>query len=264
METSDIIWEVKKDAIRRLILSGKRADDRAFDEYRPIELKPEYIMRAEGSCLARLGNTVVLAGVKCELAEPYPDSPEDGVMMTNAELVPMASPTFMAGPPDENSIELARVVDRGIRESKMIDTKKLCIEPKKKVWNILIDLHVLDYDGNLIDAAELAACRALLTARFPKLEDETVTYGVKMDPIPVRDKPVYCSFSKIGNMIILDPTLEEEKVTDAKLMLATNQDGNVCATQKSGTGSFTAKEIDELIEVAVRKGKELRSKFLEI
>lgn len=264
MEVSDIIWEVKKDAIRKIIASGKRADDRAFDEFRSIELSPEYIKRAEGSCLIRLGNTSVLAGVKCEFGEPYPDRPDEGVLVTNAELVPMAYPTFMPGPPDENAIELARVVDRGLRESKMIDNKKLCIEPGKKVWNVLVDIHVLDYDGNLIDAAEIAACRALLTARFPKLEGELVVYSEKTDPIPVRDKPVSCSFAKIGKNCLLDPSLEEEKAMDARLTLETTQDGNVCATQKSGTGSFTAAEIDQLIEIAVKRGKEVRDKHLNI
>ena len=39
---------------------------------------------------------------------------------TDIELLPMAFPTFESGPPSEQAIEYSRVVDRGIRESKML------------------------------------------------------------------------------------------------------------------------------------------------
>ena len=77
------------------------------------------------------------------------------------ELIPLASPDFESGPPREKAIELARVVDRGIRESETIDMAKLCITPEEKVWIVFIDVHVLDYDGNLFDACSLAASAAL-------------------------------------------------------------------------------------------------------
>ena len=92
-----------------------------------------------------------------DLGEPYPDTPESGVMTTAAEMIPMASPDFEAGPPRENAIELSRVVDRGIRESEVIEVEKLCIVPDEKIWMIFIDIHIIDYDGNLFDTASLAA-----------------------------------------------------------------------------------------------------------
>ncbi len=73
-----------------------------------------------------------------DAGEPYSDSPESGVMTTAAELIPLASPDFESGPPRENAIELARVVDRGIRESEVIELDKLCIEPWEKVWIVFI------------------------------------------------------------------------------------------------------------------------------
>ena len=55
-------------------------------------------------------------------------------MMTSTELAPLADQSFDPGPPREQSIELSRVVDRGIRESRMIDFEALCIEEGEKVW----------------------------------------------------------------------------------------------------------------------------------
>ena len=133
-----IITNIKRRRMEQLISEGKRADGRDLMEYRPITIEKGFIERAEGSARVRLGRTEVAVGVKIEVESPFPDTPEEGILMVNAELVPLASPTFEPGPPDENAIELARVVDRGIRESKAIDLKKLCIVPGEKVFTVFV------------------------------------------------------------------------------------------------------------------------------
>src|SRR5512137_2321939 len=130
---STLLTHVRKRQIGQLIDTGKRLDGRNLTDYREFTIEEGLIERAEGSARIRLGKTEVLVGVKVETGEPFPDTPNDGVMTVNAELVPLAHPSFEPGPPDENSIELARVVDRGIRESHAVDTEKLCIESGKKV-----------------------------------------------------------------------------------------------------------------------------------
>ena len=144
----DIVPEITRRSITRLINDGKRADGRAFDERRDIFIEPNVIDKAEGSARVKLGDTQVIVGVKPTIGEPFGDTPNLGVLMTNCELLPMAAPGFEPGPPSPESIELARVVDRGIRESELVDLEKLCIEEGKKVWMLFIVLHVIDYDGN--------------------------------------------------------------------------------------------------------------------
>src|SRR3989337_4039736 len=160
--TSIMTSKVRQKRIGQLISHGKRLDGRGLTGYSEVQLETGLIERAEGSARVYLGKTEVLVGVKVGLGEPFPDTPNEGVLTVNAELVPLASPNFEPGPPDENSIELARIVDRGIRESKVIDTEKLCIEPGKKVFIVFVDIYVLNHDGNLIDAAAFAAVSALL------------------------------------------------------------------------------------------------------
>jgi exosome complex component RRP42 len=115
-----------------MIDEAKRVDGRELTEFREFKVEQGVIEKAEGSARVWLGNSDVLVGVKVETGEPFSDTPNEGVMTVNAELVPLASPTFEPGPTDESSIELARIVDRGIRESKAIDNQKLCIEAGKK------------------------------------------------------------------------------------------------------------------------------------
>lgn len=256
---SEVLWDLKKDAIRKMIKSGKRPDERKLDEYRKIEFFPDFIPRAEGSCLVKLGDTQVLVGIKTSVEEPYPDTPDQGSMSVGCEMGPLASPLFQPGPPDENSVEVARVVDRGVRESKMIDLEKLCIKSGEKVWNVFFDIHILDDHGNLFDAASLACVKALLNARFPKYEDDKITYGEKCDPIPVREKPVSSTFAKVDDTIILDPSYEEGTAMDCRFTIVTDENENICAMQKGGNGAFLRPEIDAIIEMALRRSKEVRN-----
>ncbi len=260
----DIIPEIKKEHILELLEQNKRIDGRGFNNYRDISIETGLIEKAEGSALVKLGKTQVMVGVKLSLGEPFPDTPNSGVLTTNAELVPIASPAFEPGPPDEDTIELARVVDRAIRESGCIDMEKLCIEEGEKVWVVFIDVHVLDYDGNLFDASTLGAVAALLNARFPALDENgNIDYKTKTDEkLPVVDKPVEVTFAKIGKHIVVDPCLEEEEVLDARLTVGYSQNGNIVAMQKGGSGSFTQEEIVELVKRGREKAAWLRG-FLE-
>ncbi|HVQ00013.1 MAG TPA: exosome complex protein Rrp42 [Candidatus Thermoplasmatota archaeon] len=158
---------IKKDYITKLAEQGKRVDGRTFDQYRPIEIETDVVKQAEGSARVKIGNTQLVVGIKMGVGEPFPDTPDCGVLSTAAEFVPLASPDFESGPPREDAIELARVVDRGVRESEVVDIKKLVMTPGEKVWLVFIDIHILDYDGNLFDAASLGALAALMTTKIP-------------------------------------------------------------------------------------------------
>jgi exosome complex component RRP42 len=205
----------------------------------------------------------VLVGVKVEFGEPFPDTPNEGVLTVNAELTPIASPGFEPGPPDENSIELARIVDRGIRESKMIDTEKLCIEPGKKVFVVFVDVYVLNHDGNLIDASALAAVSALLNTKVPKytVEDGEVKIASGYTPLPIKRRPITVTLAKIGDKLVVDPWLEEEQVMDARVTMAVDDDENICAIQKGSSGYFTPQQILDAARIIKEQAAELRKKL---
>ncbi|MFQ5891783.1 MAG: exosome complex protein Rrp42 [Candidatus Methanofastidiosia archaeon] len=258
METADLIPNIKRDYILNLAKSGERLDSRGFQDYRKIELETGVIENAEGSARIRLGGTKVIVGIKIETGEPYPDIPDRGVMITSTELIPMASPTFEAGPPRENAIELSRVVDRGIRESEAIEVEKLCIREGELVRLIFVDIHIMDYDGNLFDAAGVAAMAALMNTKMKDLDEEGNLTGELID-LPLRKVAVPCTFAKIGEFLLLDPSLDEERACDSRLTIATEDDGNICAIQKGKAGSFSMKEILEAVKISKLKGAELRA-----
>ena len=245
----EIIPTLEKRAMRALIKEGKRSDGRTFDQMRPVKITIGDYKRAEGSATVWLGKTMVAAGIKIGEGEPYPDSPDVGVLSSGAELVPAADPRFQAGPPKEEAIELARVVDRGIRESKCIDLAKLCIEPGVKTRMVFVDSYVMDNDGNYMDAASIAAIAALHNT---VIED----FG----PLPIVKKPIANTFIKVGSDILLDPTLEEEHVADARLTITVEESNNVCAMQKALSGFWTGDEVFKCIDIAMKRAPETRKK----
>ena len=260
---SSLLTKVKVKQIEQLIEKSKRLDERGLLDTREIKIEQGVIEKAEGSARVLLGKTEVLVGVKVETGEPFSDTPNDGVMTVNAELVPIASPHFEPGPPDENSIELARVVDRGIRESHAVDTEKLCIESGKKVFIVFVDVYILNHDGNLIDASALAAMAALMNTKMPNYEIKDGELKIKQGytPLPMKSHPVTVTIGKINNKLIVDPWLEEESVMDARITFATNEDGNICAIQKGGSSYFTPQQILEASKIALDKAVELRKKL---
>ncbi|MHC1605085.1 MAG: exosome complex protein Rrp42 [Candidatus Methanofastidiosia archaeon] len=253
----DAISNIKREYILNLALQDKRGDGRALSEYRKINIIPNYVKKAEGSAYVEMGATKVIVGVKYDVGTPFPDIPNQGVLTTSVELPPMASPEFEAGPPREAAIELARVVDRGIRESKTIDTEKLCIKHGELVRIVFVDIQVLDQDGNLIDASGIAAITALLCAKMPKIDEEG-NPTEEMEQLPVGKVPIPCTFAKIGGKLLIDPQLDEENIMDSRITITTDDDGNIVAMQKGEGGSFKLEEIMEAVKISKTEGQKIR------
>ncbi len=239
-----------------------RYDGRKIDEFRDIKIETGVSHGAEGSARVKIGETEVLAGVKMAIEKPYPDTPEKGNLMVNAELLALSSPEFEPGPPGAKAIEIARVVDRGIRESKAIDFEKLCIEKGEKVWSVMIDVCTINDAGNLLDAAALAAITAIKNTKFPAVKDDVVDYKNKTAKgLPLSRWPITVTVYKIGDCFIVDPLSEEEDAYDARLIAAIADDNNVCAMQKGGVEPLSIEEIGKMLDIIQKIAPKLRKKL---
>lgn len=255
--------DLKNNLIKSL-KAGVRYDGRKLDEFREINVETGVVANAEGSARVKMGDTEVIAGVKMMIEKPYPDTSDEGGLMIGAELLPLSSPDFESGPPGIQAIELARVVDRGIREAGAIDSKKLCIKQGEKAWFVSVDICSINDAGNLFDASALATLAAIKHARMPTYNEDTgaIDYSKITDQqVPMLKYPISITVIKIGNFFIVDPLPEEEAMMDARLSVASLSDGTICAMQKGGVVPIKAEDIKTMVSLAVRKAKEL-SKFI--
>ena len=263
MSSYGVISRLKRRKIQEAVATGKRMDGRGLEDLREIDVKIGVLEKAEGSAEVHLGSTRVLVGVKIGVGPPFEDTPDEGVLICNAEFVPIASPAFEPGPPDENSIELARVVDRGLRSAEVFDFAKLGLISEEKVYVIHVDLYILNYDGNLIDASAIAAITALRNTMKPvyEVKDGETVLTEKKEPLDVRKTPVAVTMVKIGDSLIVDPSADEEEVMDSRLTITVDDDGKICAIQKRGSEGLTLDEIKKSVNLAVEKAPEMRSKI---
>ena len=258
IKMESVIWDVKTDRILSLAKEGKRADGRKLDEYRKIVVEKNISDNADGSAKVRIGETEVIAGVKMVPGTPYPDSPNEGTISVGAELLPLANPAFEVGPPREAAIELARVVDRGIRESKALDFKGLCIREGELVWIAFVDFYVSNDDGNMFDTASIAALAAMNEAKIPKLEDDKIVKHEYSGKLKLSKQPLLSTYAKVAAKIFLDPSLVEEKSMTARFSSAVADDDTLCAFQKGEKGYFKEAEIEQCIDLAFKNTKEIR------
>jgi exosome complex component RRP42 len=261
------IANLTKESLKTLFSAGKRFDGRKLDETRDFEISNEVSNMAEGSARIKLGKTEVIVGVKLAPGEPYPDSRDKGNLSVSGDLLPLASPRFEPGPPEFGAIELPRLVDRAIRESKMIELDKLVINDEK-VWTVYVDVYPINDDGNLIDAASLAAIAALKEAKVPELNEHgLVDHDIKpKKKLPLADEiaPISVSFFKLGDSIILDPTREEEEACDARVTFGISKKGKqylINSCQKAGSAIFTQADIDNMMDILPDKFDELNEKL---
>jgi exosome complex component RRP42 len=258
----EITPEVTAERIRKYLEQEKRFDGRKLDEFRDIIIEENVSKKAEGSVRVKLGKTEVLVGIKMDVAAPYPDSPNKGNLMVTAEFLPLSSSRIELGPPKFDSIEVGRIIDRGIRESKLIDLEKLCIIEGEKVWTVFIDIYTINDDGNILDAAGIGAVAALKLAKIPKYDTEKkkVLYGEYEGKMPLRKmNPFAITVHKIGKHLILDPTREEEDVSETRITVGSS-DGVIYSLQKGNSSYFSVEEIEESFKIVEKAWKELFKK----
>ncbi len=254
--SDEVTAEILQTHILDLAADGRRLDGRGPDEYRALSIEPGFVTTADGSALVRLGETMALAGIKIEIGKPFPDTPNAGVLTTNAELIPLSSPTFEPGPPQPGAIEVSRVVDRAIRAAETIDLTKLCVTPGEKSWVCYVDIHILGHAGNLIDAALLAAVTALTRATVPAKRFEV---GEADYPLAPAHLPIECTFVRLGDAIVVDPTFDEEAAAQGRLTVATDESGRVVAMQKGLVGAFSPDDVRSVVRRAFVHGDRLRA-----
>ncbi len=252
------------DRIKKYLEKGKRFDSRKLDEFRDIAIEIGVAKNAEGSARVKVGKTEVLVGVKMNIGEPYPDSPDKGNLMVTAELLPLSSQRFEAGPPKFPAIELARVLDRAIRESKYIEFEKLCITKGEKVWTVFIDVYSINDDGNLLDAAGFGIVAALNNAKIPKYDkkEEKVLFGeLTTKKLPLaKNMPISLTVHKLGDSLIVDPTREEEDVSETRVTVGISN-GIISSMQKGEETALSIEEFNKTLDLAEKVYKDVSKKI---
>ncbi|XP_067125160.1 uncharacterized protein Rrp45 [Centruroides vittatus] len=252
----------EKEFINNLINDGKRLDGRDHHHSRRLSI---VFGLDDGCCITTLGNTRVLAQVSSEIMVPKPARPSEGVFQINVELSPMASSQFEAGRSSDLGVEISRLIERCIRESKCIDLESLCIVAKEKVWAIRVDLHLINHDGNITECASIAAVAALSHFRRPHVSvvgTNVIVHPVEDHcPVPLRINhlPFCIAFAifEQGAQVLADPTDLEERLADGKVVVAMNGLREICLLHTNGLLALTKTKLLQCTNLAAERAQEI-------
>jgi exosome complex RNA-binding protein Rrp42 (RNase PH superfamily) len=242
---------------------GLRIDGRTPYDYRDIGFE---FTRDDSSCMLSLGQTRVYASIEAKLGLPFSERPSEGSVRFQVEFSPSACSAFQGGRPGDDAIELARLIERGIRDSKAIDREALCVLQGRKVWHINVVLTVVDFNGNATDACGLAALAVLSVYRRPDVtlgasavagSNEpliTVHSREEKEPVPLtlHHLPLSVTFAFFddGTSIAVDPNLKEEEASSGRITIVVNAQNEICAIQKSVGSGITQDQTLRCIRIA--------------
>mmetsp|Transcript_16135 Transcript_16135/g.26648 ORF Transcript_16135/g.26648 Transcript_16135/m.26648 type:complete len:342 (-) Transcript_16135:73-1098(-) len=249
-------------------------------------------LRKSGAVEVSIGKTRVLAATTADIVKPWPDRPSEGFLRIHTDFSPMASPFFENNRPSSRSIQLSRMVEKGIRESNAVDTESLCILSGSKVWEIRLDVRVIDDDGNIGDCASLAAVASLMHFRRPDVTvvGERVTVhsvearqpiGLALHHIPIMitfavfpvggggDKKAVESAGKAGGSsnsgsdvhVVIDPSRKETSVAQGEISFTVNKHKEICAIHKSGGIPLRPSKILKYANAAIVQAQKLTAQL---
>lgn len=131
--------------VEKAISESLRIDKRQLNEFRNLGI---FFGKNYGSVVVSLGETKVFTSVSCEISTPKTTRPNEGTIFINVEM----------GSINQNSeacIVITRILERTIRDSRCVDLEALCIIAEDKVWNLRVDIAVLNNEGNIIGKISL-------------------------------------------------------------------------------------------------------------
>ncbi|KAK7097276.1 exosome complex component RRP45-like [Littorina saxatilis] len=273
------ISNCEREFLLAIIAEKKRVDGRQPTDLRQVKIQ---FGSNFGSCEVSFGKTRVLATVSSEVAAPKQRRPNEGILFVNVELSPMGHPSFEQGRQTEESVELNRLMERCLKESRCVDLESLCIVVGEKVWTVRVDVTVVNQDGNMLDCASIAAIAALAHFKRPdvtvKGQEITIHTSDERDPIPlsIHHMPLCVTFAFFhqGKFLLIDPQEREERVTEGKMVIGMNKHREICMLQVTGQmllhqdkvkqctkmAFVKVVEMTELIQEALANDKTARSK----
>ncbi|CAP34537.1 Protein CBR-EXOS-9 [Caenorhabditis briggsae] len=252
----------EKEVILEALKSGKRFDFRGLEEFRGVKL----VVGSEiGTAICTIGNTKVIAAVSAQIAEPSSMRPHKGVIIIDVDLSPMANVSNEHDRLGSKGMELIRLLELIIRDSRCIDVESLCIRAGKEIWKVRVDVRILDEDGSLLDCACLAAITALQHFKRPNVTLEphhTLIYSeYEKAPVPLNiyHMPICTTIGLLdkGQMVVIDPTEKEAACLDGSIVVACNKRREVCALHQSTNLVLSTKQIERCVKLAMSRAEAL-------
>ena len=223
-----------------------RSDNRSPDQMRPVNIIPEFLSTAEGSCLIEVGNTRVICTASVEESVPgWMRNSGKGWVTSEYGMLPRSTLTrtpreSARGRVGGRTHEIQRLIGRSMRS--VIDLKRL---GERTIW---IDCDVLQADGGTRTAAITGAFVALGLAMQKLVEAGTLTAA------PIRDFVAATSVGIVDGEIMLDLAYEEDSRAEVDMNVVGTGSKKLVEVQATAEQRpFDEAQLKKMMDLA-RKG----------
>jgi ribonuclease PH len=228
-----------------------RSNGRTPGQLRPVLLEVNVSKHAEGSCLARFGDTQVLCTASVEGRVP-PHVMGTGAGWVTAEygMLPRSTHERMAreaarGKQGGRTLEIQRLVGRALRAA--IDLRELGTR------TVTIDCDVIQADGGTRTAAITGGFVALALAVRSLRRAGTIATE------PVKRHVAAVSVGLKEGVVHLDLDYDEDSTADVDMNVVATGAGELVEVQGTAEGrAFARPELDAMIDAALRGIAELK------
>src|SRR5436189_3527337 len=217
---------------------------------RSVSLEPGSAKYAEGSCLAKFGDTHVLCTASVEeRVPPFLRNSGKGWVTAEYGMLPRATSTrtqreATAGKVGGRTQEIQRLIGRSLRS-----IAKLNEIGERTIW---IDCDVIQADGGTRTASITGGFVALVLAL------QRMREMAQIKDMPIVDYVAATSVGIVGGAALLDLAYEEDSKAEVDMNFVKTGDGRFIELQGTAEGQpFDRRALDALMELADNGIKEL-------
>ena len=232
-----------------------RPDHRTQSQYR--EIKISRLTQSFNSPInVCLGKTQIFSQINSKLVTPKIDHPSEGIISFQVDthhLKPMADFNSSNEALNEFRISISTILEKCLKESHALDTNILCIIPGKIVYKIIIEINIIKNDGNIFDAAIIAALCSWLSFKIPffRVKNNELYYDnfINLTTIHMPICITFGVFEKKDENVefIVDNTLEEESIMKGNISICANIFGEISYMKMNTEAMIKIYDIQELI-----------------
>ncbi len=221
----------------------KRADGRAWDELRPIQITPGFQSFAEGSALIELGKTRVLCSVSVEERVPgFLRGGDSGWITAEYAMLPRSTVTRTS-----RDSSLGRVTGRSQEIQRLIGRSLRAVTDLTALGErtFIVDCDVLQADGGTRTAAITGAYVALQQAM------QTLANMGVISSIPLKSAVAATSVGIVHSYRLLDLCYDEDNKAEVDFNVVMTSNGEFVELQGTAEAKpFSRETIDSLLSLA--------------
>ena len=240
-----------------------RFENRPIDSYRNIQIKK---LSENGQVLINIGNTSIMVQIFSSLTSPSKDRPSEGNIVFTVD-----TNHLKHSADSNNSSEIlstmrntiTTLLEKSLRDSKALDAQSLCIVPHQLVWKIVVNINVLNNEGNVYDAVMIGALASWMNYKiqFLRKKNNTVDISIKESTkfvnLSILHIPVCIMTGIYKEMIIVDPDLNEEKVIDGFMLVSANRFSEICYLHTYNAAKINKNQLEDILIMSKKKVKEI-------